>query len=270
MHHAKSFLGLCAVVASALVSGCGTDAVTGDEQNLIGGKAESRYLAVGYLAVAGEDDIACGATLIAPNVVVTAAHCAYRVKDEALEFGVGEVDDQERYAVRSVVNHPEAHLEAEGSWDLAHALLLNDIAYLVLEESVYGVEPAALATKKPRMGDEVRLIAYGTESGRYERRGARGQVVLNAKLGSDDIVEIRPRDGAKVCHRDGDEGHAAITVDANGRPVLVGIYVGSVTQSFTDCSWGQFLNGYEATFGHRDFYEDGIADGDAARSSDEF
>lgn len=45
-------------------------------------------------------------------------------------------------------------------------------------------------------------------------------------------------------------------------PVLHGVYVGSVTQGFTDCRKGaQFLNGYEAMLGFRDFVEEGIAEG---------
>ena len=74
--------------------------------------------------------------------------------------------------------------------------------------------------------------------------------VLNAELASDSIVEIAPRDGGAVCHRHGDEGHAAVVPDETESPVLVGLYVGSVTQWFSDCKkYLQYLNGYEATFG---------------------
>ena len=58
---------------------------------------------------------------------------------------------------------------------------------------------------------------------------------------------------------------AAVAPDAAGAPVLVGVYVGSVTQALSDCrKYLQYLNGYEAPFGHLAFYEEGIAAGVAA------
>lgn len=268
-----SFAKTACLLASLLaVAACDETTSTSDEQDLVGGKPESRWRAVGYLAAEGEEDVVCGATLIAPNVAVTAAHCFVREQELAeqagttLEFGVGEADEGLRYAIRSFTVHPEAHLEAEGDFDAIHALRLYDLAYVILEESVEGVEPAALATAKPKHGEAVTLVAYGPLStGAVRRKGVDGAVVLNAKLLEDAIVEIRPKSGGAVCHRDGDEGHAAIQPGADGRPVLVGVYVGSVTQSFTDCKkYLQFLNGYEATFGFIPFYEDAIAAGEAA------
>lgn len=172
----------------------------------MGGSAESRWRAVGYIAAAGDDQVLCGATLIAPNVAVTAAHCLYRSRELPLDFGVGEVEDGERTAIRSYTVHPDAQLEAEGSIDLVHSLLLYDLAYLILDQPVEG---------------------------------------------------------------DGDEGHAAVGSGADGAPVLIGIYVGSVTQAFSDCrKYLQYLNGYEATFGYLDFYREGIAAGAAALDAD--
>lgn len=266
-------LGLCALAVCLALPGCEDDvSSTSDEQNLVGGKPESRYRAVGYVAAQGEEDVLCGATLIAPNVVMTAAHCVARegalVEDAGgkLEFGVGEIDEGLRTAVRSIHPHPEAHLDAEGDFDPIHALRLYDLAYLILEQPVDGVDPAVLSTTKPKHGEAVTLVAYGPlSSGSVRRKGVDGSVVLNAKLMEDSIVEIRPKGGGAVCHRDGDEGHAAIKPGDDGRPVLVGVYVGSVTQSFTDCKkYLQFLNGYEATFGFIPFYEDAIAAGKAA------
>jgi hypothetical protein len=143
--------------------------------------------------------------------------------------------------------------------------LLFDLAYVLLEEPVEDVVPAALSTKRPRHGEDVQLVAYGPlGDDEARRKGVRGTIVLNVNLAGDSIVEVAPRDGGAVCHADGDEGHAAVVPDAQGNPVLVGIYVGSVTQSFTDCrKYLQFLNGYEATFGHLAFYEEGIAAGEA-------
>lgn len=244
-----------------------TAPTTGDEEELVGGTPESRYLAVGYLTTdaPGETDRAlCGATLIAPNVVVTAAHCAARYQPQALSFGVGEIKARQRYRVSEFHTHPEAHLEAQGSLDPVHALRLYDVAYLILERAVDGVEPVALDADKPGSACDLRLVAYGPSgsSNTPIRKGLDGCVVLNAKLANDTIVEVRPRSSGAICHRDGDEGHAALRIGADGKPELVGLYVGSVTQGLTDCRrYLQFLNGYEATFGFRDFYLEGIQRG---------
>lgn len=263
-----------AIAGVLLGAGCdGEDEptrTTSEEQDLVGGSAESRWRAVGYVAAAGNDQVLCGATLIAPNVAVTAAHCLHRSRELPLDFGVGEVEDGERTAIRSYTVHPDAHLEAEGNIDLVHALLLYDLAYMILDQPVAGVEPARLSTVKPKHREQVQLVAYGPlGDDTVARKGVRGRVVLNAELASDTIVEIAPRDGGAVCHRDGDEGHAAVAPGADGAPVLIGIYVGSVTQAFSDCrKYLQYLNGYEATFGYLDFYRAGIAAGAAALDTD--
>lgn len=251
-----------AVLLSTLPLGCSgnPEEYSSDESDLVGGTAENRFQAVGYLADTSVPTKAlCGATLIAPNVVVTAAHCVYRSRDKALFFGTGALGASTRYPVKAIAYHPEAHMEKQGAIDFVHALLLNDLAYLVLERSVPGVIPAKLQAEKPKAGSAVRLVGYGPgNDDRVIRKGVDGTLLFNVKLGSDTIAEVHPTRGA-VCSRDGDEGHAAVVAGADGTPLLVGIYVGSVTQAFTDCrKYLQFLNGYETTYGHVDFYQAGI------------
>jgi secreted trypsin-like serine protease len=263
-------LALALVCAQALsLTGCSSAGAEGNpassEGQLVGGVQESRWRAVGYLTHSDEESgVACGATLIAPNVVVTAAHCAYRHRDHQLAFGVGDVAARTRVRVVEVHYHPSAHLERQGVLDVAHALLLNDLAYLVLERAVDGVQPAKLPSGEPERGCGVELVGYGDGDAAGTRTSVEGCVLVGAQLGTDSIVEIRPALGGAVCHRDGDEGHGAILPASDGAPVLVGIYVGSVTQSVTDCvRYTQLLNGYETSAGHLDFYEEGIRRGAA-------
>lgn len=259
---------LAAVVCVPSAIGCASEApapaATAD-QDLVGGTAEMRYTGVGYLADTANPGVAlCGATLIAPNVAVTAAHCVYRNRAKKLAFGVGELAAKTQYPVAEIAYHPDSHLEAAGSVDLVHALLLYDVAYLVLANPVANAAPLGLPTTKPALQCNARLVGYGSApSGNAQiRKGLDGCVFLNAKLASDTIVEVRPKMGGAVCHRDGDEGHAAVVLDAKGAPQLLGLYVGSVTQGLTDCKkYVQLLNGYEASFGYGDFYAKGIARG---------
>lgn len=273
----KISLAPLAALLVALNAGCSAETAAPDdeqaagEEALVGGKAESRFQAVGYLAAASEPTTAvCGATLIAPDIAVTAAHCAHRATKAkgALVFGTGEIGAKRQVGVRELHAHPEAHLEAQGKIDLVHTLLLNDLAYLVLERPVAGVTPAAIPTAKPKWGScDVELIGYGkSNDDRVIRKGVGGCVVLNAKLSTDQIVEVKPNMGGAVCHRDGDEGHPAIRARADGTPELVGVYVGSVSAAFTDCrKYLQLLNGYEESSGHADFYREAIARSSASK-----
>lgn len=93
-----------------------------------------------------------------------------------------------------------------------------------------------------------------------ERKSTSACVLFRANLGGDPIFEVHPTGSSALCHGDGDEGSPLL---GNGtEPILHGIYVGSVTQGLTDCRRGtQYLNGYEAMFGFREFIRQSIGQG---------
>ena len=255
----------CAILAGLLLFGCGgSEPAQSEEEFLVDGTPESRWEAAGYVTRAdGSSGVLCGAVLIAPNVAATAAHCVYRNREAPLAFGVGEITSGRQVAVEEIHYHPKVSLEAEGFIDLVHTLRMYDLAYLVLEQDVLYVEPMELQASKPEAECNVKLIAYGLGTGDdVVRKSVDGCILFNAQLGSDAIFEVMPSHEGAICNSDGDEGHAAIIARDDDTAVLAGIYVGSVTQSLTDCrKYVQFLNGYEATFGHLDFYEQAIQRG---------
>lgn len=254
-----------AMLAGLLLCGCGgSEPAQSEEGFLVDGTPESRWEAAGYVTRAdGSSGVLCGAALIAPNVAMTAAHCVYRNRDDALAFGIGEIRSGRQFAVEEIHYHPKASLEAEGFIDLVHTLRMYDLAYLVLDQEVPYVEPLELQGSKPEAACNVKLIAYGLGSGgEVARKSVDGCILFNAQLGSDAIFEVMPNHEGAICNADGDEGHAAIIARDDDTAMLAGIYVGSVTQSLTDCrKYVQFLNGYEATFGHLDFYEQALQRG---------
>jgi secreted trypsin-like serine protease len=195
---------------------------------------------------------ACGATLIAPKVVATAAHCVTDA-GATFAFGTGDVGKGEIVRVVERHAHPSFHPESQGMFDITHALRNYDVAYLVLERAITSAKPAALATSEASMNDEVQAIGYHAGL----RKSTPAYVTLQVELGSDPIIEVHPEDSA-LCIEDGDDGSAIVMRDASA-PVLVGIFVGSVTGGFTDCKRGsQYLNGYESAYGYRDFLNAGI------------
>src|SRR3954470_25041014 len=112
---------LSAFVCAAAVVACGgagesdDDAQAGAESALVGGSRDLRWTASGYLLAGPSMDRldaskpACGATLIAPNVVVTAAHCTTREGTKELAFGTGDVSKTNVVRVIERHSHPEFH-----------------------------------------------------------------------------------------------------------------------------------------------------------------
>lgn len=259
------------VAAVVALAGCASPAAETDEDEgatedqLVGGVREQRWAGSGFLVKGSAADrldttkVACGATLIAPRVVVTAAHCVVDAS-ATFAFGTGDVGSSPLVRVVERHAHPEFHPEAQGSIDLTHALRKFDVAYLVLERAVDFAKPAELIAEKPPLGCNVQAIGWRASSGQKPiRKSTPACVLFRVNLGTDPIFEVHPEGATALCHADGDEGSPVVRREGN-RHVLVGIYVGSVTQSFTDCrKYSQFLNGYESMYGYGDFLRAGIA-----------
>lgn len=242
------------------------------EDDLVGGKPDARWPALGYLshgkdlASAATARVACGATLVSPNVVVTAAHCVQSAPNDRWVFGVGELGSKAPYEVVSVRVHPKFHEAPTSAVDVRYFLKNFDLATVVLARPVTGVTPATLPSEAARMGCSYRAIGYRADAtSRGRRRGADACVGVRVDLGGDPIFEVHPAGASALCNGDGDEGSPVVTAPSDApdaAPVLHGIYVGSVTQGLTDCRRGtQFLNGYEAMFGFKSFVEEGISAG---------
>ncbi len=262
------------VVAAAMVA-CGStdggddDAQAGSESAIVGGSRDLRWAASGYLLAGPSMDRldaskpACGATLIAPNVVVTAAHCATRDAAKELAFGTGDVSKTNVVRVVERHAHPEFHARPEGMIDIPYALRKNDVAYLVLEHAITNVTPAELPTTAPAASCNVQAIGYhALAPGRPSARMSTPACVeFNVKLGDDPIFEVHPANASGLCNTDGDEGSPVVLRDEK-REILVGFYVGSVTGFLTDChAYVQFLDGYESAYGYKSFFAEGLARG---------
>jgi hypothetical protein len=272
MTRSRSLLVACFLsFVPALAIGCAApssnESVDDGSENLVGGVHDTTRTATGYLvhgATADTRDLshaACGATLIASNVIVTAAHCVTAFPNDAWAFGTGDIGSGTLTAVTRVVAHPEFHPAPTGSvGDMVHYYLRNnDVAYAILASDVRGVAPATIADDNPSMGCDYQATGYSGTS----HQKTRACVELNVTLGDDPIFEVHPADSSALCQRDGDEGSPLVSYDG-ARATLLGFYVGSVTQGLTDCRRGtQFLDGYESAAGFASFFQEGIDAGSA-------
>jgi secreted trypsin-like serine protease len=143
---------------------CSADARTDDgrsaEEPVVGGRLETRYPAVGYLASGATPDevtsLGCGATLIAPDVVVTAAHCIVDKLPRgarAFGFGVGDASAKKITVAKRVYVHP-----AYAPW-LLRPTARGDIAILQLERPILDVAPMRVVT--PSAAGSFLYLGYG-------------------------------------------------------------------------------------------------------------
>lgn len=176
----------------AFIAGCVAyeEPVDADASGVVGGRVESGFEAVGYLTKSGDGKAACGATLIAPNLAVTAAHCIHLPGATSFGVGFGEVGAGPIYPARTVYVHP--------SYDPSRReRYIHDIALL---ELALRPEVAAAPVTSAAVGDRLRYVGYGrTTAGVHgadrpnlaQRRSA--EVVV---VGADRYrIKTRGRDG---------------------------------------------------------------------------
>jgi hypothetical protein len=167
-------VGWMGALAFAALSGCAVDdsprgALGADPQPVVGGAAESGYAPAGFLlrgVSEGALSPACGITLIAPDLAVTAAHCVVDdprdgrnvsvTRTFAMGFGAPGMSSR-RVLAAGVLAHPAYAPNLESPTRASDPL--DDVALLRLERPVTDVEPATIATASA--GCVARYVGYG-------------------------------------------------------------------------------------------------------------
>lgn len=163
-------------------------------------------------------DLHCTGTLIAPRVVLTAAHCVLRSPlGSSLEILIGGANDSPAASVVRV-SQAKVHPEYRDSGDPA------DLAVLLLESAVdpSTAVPALLDTSDRAgllAGKKVRLVGFGTTGPRSEPPGRKRMGTAVVTMVQDDVFGIAPSP-AMSCQ--GDSGGPVFAEDA-GQEFLVGV-----------------------------------------------
>jgi hypothetical protein len=230
----------CALLAVAGCGGGGAEQAAASRQSIVGGELDTEHTNVFGLVTDEEEGLgACSATLIAPNLLLTARHCV--AMDVTKEVVCGRSDLGETHPPSDIFATNDVRFRSESRWFRTAEVHVPsegddtcgyDIALVILSESV----PTSIATSAvPRIDREVEqgevyeAVGYGVaDSGRSGVRFMRSGLEVACEPGRCGIgvraSEFRGEAG--VC--EGDSGGPAF--DADGK------VVGVVSRGGDECS----------------------------------
>jgi hypothetical protein len=150
-------LAVLAVAPLFTVVGCGAadsptaSSIGSEDDAVVGGQAETRFAAVGFLmtgeTVSDLGDPVCGATLVAPNAIITAAHCLIDVPEPAIAARLAN----KTYRAKRVLVDPLYKVGAT-------PLDIHDVAVVILASRV-PLEPLPISDAKD--GEVALFVGYG-------------------------------------------------------------------------------------------------------------
>jgi len=217
---------------------------TGGGLRVIGGVVVASGEFLDCVAVGNDQQWGCTGTLIAPNVVVTAGHCA----DFATRIYIGRDVSKKGKVVKVArrVRHPKYNLNGH-----------NDLMVLLLAEAVGTVEPRALAGKAQiDKASDGRVVGFGATDaagmmGYGIKRYVDVPIVSNACKGqldgqqdrymygcdpAQELVAGRPLAERDSCK--GDSGGPFYVADAQGRWRLAGATSRATDSAMSTCGDG--------------------------------
>ncbi len=183
-------------------------------QAIVNGSVDQDHQAVGVL-LSGQD-VACTATLISRNTVLTAAHCvtdaaAPRQILDHVEFFLGGLNGRSIKA-NSVTVHPKY----EGGKQA-------DLAVVQLSENVDHVSPMTIAKQMAQPGEAVLLLGFGKTGEHSGQFGVLRQATNVIGQVADQTMVIYGADGENGNLCDGDSGGPTLA-SRQGTEILIGVH----------------------------------------------
>jgi V8-like Glu-specific endopeptidase len=177
------------------------------------GEPTYEHPAVGCLMKYGPECV-CSGTLIAPRIFITAGHCYSSDADE-VHFRRSESEYWQYY-------HVVAHYLLNDEPILGS----EDLAILVLESDVEGIEPIGLWPDNPQslVGKTIRQIGYGGTDGSNTLRIKNCRWNTVKHMEEDWLSLVAEYDIDAECGtQDGDSGSPALVYTSDGTPLAAGV-----------------------------------------------
>ena len=216
------------VVASCVASGPEETALDVNEDHIVGGTVSTGDPAVFQLktvtSVAGGTSIgSCTATLVAPNVLVTAAHCIESATASTVAWVNNETTPATALPSASTGWRRVESFRKHPSYPQAFMNLGYDCAVLVLQDPVTGIAPKSYRRTPlgaAGLGQMARIVGYGNTNGTAGTgSGTKRELVTRIKEVRDGVLTIGSV-GATSCQ--GDSGGPAF-LSEGGVEVISGI-----------------------------------------------